>query len=521
MVFISLVGAFGGGLGCGGQVRRQVVLDTTIALPAGRFAGPVEVELPRKADDPFVVYEIHTTLTAACAPRLRVVYPDGEAELIGRNHPRWQALLARRAQGAPASPSPASPAAGSAPGAHVSAGIEVIAEGASESAAVPEAPVETGEWRRITTDSWPGQVEYLALRESFCASSDSWTSRYDTALDENGLILVWADVPQDLLAGASLHIKVVEAIDVADRREYRAELASEARERERAQAQREREEETRRARGQQPRPPKPAPKPEYPGTPEAEGARWIDGEWLYAPGEGRWVWVGGRWAEPANAPVARAEDHGPAPVSGARWQSGHWVWVEGPGAWRWQDGHWLAPPPKVERPGTPPVPESPWIAGKWIRWEGSFKWISGYWGPPVPRLETIPAPPFAGAKWRAGIWLKLGGKWKWSPGYYESGVRKPPPRKTERPSKKPHPDAVWLVGFWRWHAAQNQYTWVPGHWEEPPGEGYVWVPDPPDPQTGTSITGRWRLDIDVDVDVDIDPDLGVDIDIGTKPEGQR
>ncbi|GAB4526873.1 MAG: hypothetical protein Tsb0020_44530 [Haliangiales bacterium] len=141
----------------------------------------------------------------------------------------------------------------------------------------------------------------------------------------------------------------------------------------------------------------------------------------------------------------------------------------------------------------------------------------------MPRLETIPAPPFAGAKWRAGIWLKLGGKWKWSPGYYESGVRKPPPRKTERPSKKPHPDAVWLVGFWRWHAAQNQYTWVPGHWEEPPGEGYVWVPDPPDPQTGTSITGRWRLeiDVDVDVDVDIDPDVGVDIGIGTKPEGQR
>jgi hypothetical protein len=157
----------------------------------------------------------------------------------------------------------------------------------------------------------------------------------------------------------------------------------------------------------------------------------------------------------------------------------------------------------VEERGQPPVPESPWVPGQWVREGASFRWITGYWGRPSPREETIPPQPFEGATWRAGTWLKIKGNWVWSPGFYEDSRRPPPPRKQESPGARPHPDAVWLAGFWRWSQQRTAYAWIAGHWELPPGEGYVWVPDPPDPQAGVSIGGHWKLRLHIDVDIDV------------------
>jgi len=61
---------------CGAQVKREVVFEQTITLPSGRFVGPIEINLPRKENDPYVVYEIETQLNSECAPRIRIEYPD-------------------------------------------------------------------------------------------------------------------------------------------------------------------------------------------------------------------------------------------------------------------------------------------------------------------------------------------------------------------------------------------------------------------------------------------------------------
>ena len=48
---------------------------------------------------------------------------------------------------------------------------------------------------------------------------------------------------------------------------------------------------------------------------------------------------------------------------------------------------------------------------------------------------------------------------------------------------------------------RKKHVWVAGHWESPPGEGYVWVPDPPNPHVGASVGGQWRLKVEIDVGV--------------------
>lgn len=277
-----------------------MVFEKTVKIPEGRFVGPVEISVPRKADDPFVVYEIHTTLTAACAPRLRVSFPDGEAKGVGPRAQRWQELLARRAEGVrEAAKRPSATAAGAvAPDAKATE-----AASAPPPEPVPDAPVEpppepssggegvelsaevdisaraeaqpappSGRWQRVTTDSWPGQREYLALRAKKCARRRTYTYRYDTAFDESGRIAIWAEVPQDI-RGGSLSVKVVKAVDVEDRREYIAELEEQERERAekiaRRRRKRERKAAKRRARAERPRPPRPPPKRENPGRPQA------------------------------------------------------------------------------------------------------------------------------------------------------------------------------------------------------------------------------------------------------------
>jgi len=78
----------------------------------------------------------------------------------------------------------------------------------------------------------------------------------------------------------------------------------------------------------------------------------------------------------------------------------------------------------------------------------------------------------------------------WSPGFW-AGSEKPPPPRVESIPPRPHPEAVWLAGFWRWNVTTRIHVWVDGHWELPPGEGYVWVEEKLGPDL--VIRGHWEL----------------------------
>jgi hypothetical protein len=488
--------------GCG-HTRKNLIFETRVALPSGRFVGPVEVEVPRQADYHGRDFEIRAELVATCGPLLHISYPDGEVSLIGDGNERWQSLLALRAEN---NESPAEPPAESPAEPPAKSPAKSPAEPSPSGTVSVSAPPGRGHWERVTTESWPGQLEFLRTREHRCSDRSRYARVYETGYDETGRVTVWAEVPQEL-GEAQLTVRVYETIDVdaeaEAEAEARARVGARERERVRAEGRRKQAADKAAARERKPKPPKPAPQRENPDPAEAEGATWSPGLWIYSPGEGKWVWASGHWLAPARTPGPKVEDHGPPPVADCTWQSGDWVWVQGPGRWDWVPGHWNAPPPRVEDRGQPPVPESPWISGRWVVEGNSFKWIVGYWGRPGPRDETIPPRPREGATWRAGTWLKVSGKWVWSPGFYEDSRRTPPPRKQESPGARPHPDAVWLAGFWRWSQQRTDYQWIAGHWELPPGEGYAWVADPPDPQTGFSIGGHWELRINVDVDIDV------------------
>ncbi len=86
--------------------------------------------------------------------------------------------------------------------------------------------------------------------------------------------------------------------------------------------------------------------------------------------------------------------------------------------------------------------------------------------------------------------MLVSGKYVWSPGFY-AGTEQPPPPKVEAIPPRPHPDAVWLSGFWRWDVTVRVHVWISGRWELPPGEGYVWVEEKVAP--GLMLRGRWEL----------------------------
>jgi hypothetical protein len=46
---------------------------------------------------------------------------------------------------------------------------------------------------------------------------------------------------------------------------------------------------------------------------------------------------------------------------------------------------------------------------------------------------------------------------------------------------------VWIPGSWNWSSANNQYTWVPGRYEQAK-VGYRWVPT-----RWEHIEGRWQM----------------------------
>jgi hypothetical protein len=52
-------------------------------------------------------------------------------------------------------------------------------------------------------------------------------------------------------------------------------------------------------------------------------------------------------------------------------------------------------------------------------------------------------------------------------------VNAPPPSPVSEAAPPPSPSAqsVWVTGYWHWNGVQ--YTWIPGHWENPP-PGAMW-----------------------------------------------
>lgn len=48
----------------------------------------------------------------------------------------------------------------------------------------------------------------------------------------------------------------------------------------------------------------------------------------------------------------------------------------------------------------------------------------------------------------------------------------PPPMLVEVPPPPPYPEAVWIGGYWGWHA---RWVWCAGRWSAPPQPGYVWA----------------------------------------------
>jgi hypothetical protein len=498
--------------GCAG-VQRVPLQHEVRRIPDGRFIGPLEIPVPRRAEHDGHDFEIHVRLRARCAPQLTLAFPDGETETIGVNDRRWQELLALRAKVAesvePGSSRGPSPAPAAEPAVHPESSRGVSPEPAAEPAVHPEssrgvspepapqpapyvppssaavgvdaelripAPPPSGHWATTRTDSWPGQLEFEAARRLRCASGEEFHTKYLNAFDETGTIALWAEVPQELL-GAELEYEIIELVTAKPPEVHAAAVEVHV---------------------EPPRPPKeqppmPGPKEERPAPPEDPTAKWQPGHWVWVEGDGRWVWHDGYWLTPPRAPALKAESPGAAPNPGCTWVNGYWTWEPWSGHWVWQGGHWNAPPPKQEERGTPPGEGAPWNAGYWTAGNGRFVWIAGHWGKPTLRAE-IAEQGCPSTQWIAGDWISVRGTWVWSAGFCQ-GAQRPPPLKSEDPGAPPAPGAVWLQGFWRWDAGIGQHVWVGGHWELPPGEGYVWIQDPP--SGGLILRGHWELKVKV------------------------
>jgi hypothetical protein len=431
---------------CAGFQRVPLKSDV-VRIADGRFMGPLEIPVPRRAEHDGHDFELSVTLRTRCAPALTLAFPDGETELLGENDRAWQELLERRAKQEPS-----------------------LAAGAPPAATTPY-----GHWERTTVETWSGQLAFERQRAQRCGEVREYRAKHLNAFDESGALTLWATVPQEL-ADAELRYEIVERVPTRPP-ETAPVPASEPRA-------------TAAAEPPRPRPPVPQPRREDPGNPETPGARWQSGDWVWVEGQGEWVWVSGYWLAPETQPALKVENPGAAPNEGCRWANGHWEWRPHEGHWEWMPGHWDAPPPLVEQKGASPGEGSTWQVGSWTWGHGKFDWHPGRWGKPALKVEVVPPPPFAGARWIAGDWLDLDGTWKWSPGFFE-GTQRPPPPKPETPPERPSADAVWLLGYWRWDAAKREHFWVPGHWERPPGENYVWVADQP------GIRGHWELRVKV------------------------
>jgi len=68
--------------------------------------------------------------------------------------------------------------------------------------------------------------------------------------------------------------------------------------------------------------------------------------------------------------------------------------------------------------------------------------------PPEPRVEVYGPPPHPDHVWIPGYWKQRGGEWDWAPGYW---------------AKRPRPHAVWVPG--NWEPRRGGWVWHRGHWK--------------------------------------------------------
>ena len=84
--------------------------------------------------------------------------------------------------------------------------------------------------------------------------------------------------------------------------------------------------------------------------------------------------------------------------------------------------------------------------------------------PPPPQVEVIPAPPYVGAVWVHGYWHWHARGYIWIHGYYPPApvvVVAPAPRPEVVPPP-PYPAAVWAPGHWQ--RRYGGWIWIPGHY---------------------------------------------------------
>lgn len=465
-------------LAVSGCVKRVPLFHTVLRLPEGRFMGPIEVPVPRHADHQGHDFDVFITLRTQCGPKLTLAFPDGEQRALGRHDAAWQSLLSARAQGQPLAQLVMPPSVvGPPPPQQLDA---VPSAGAGVDVTVETPALVVGRWQAQQLDRWPGQVEFEAMRAERCAETQTFTTKYRNAFDDTNTVALWAEVPQEL-SNAELTIEMIELIPppkhapvVAPVEPSPAVAASVV-----AHVE------------SKPRPPKPADRVETP-SPSEVPAQWASGSWVWveAWGGGEWRWAEGSWQMPSVRPAPPREGDGVPPLPGCVWVNGSWSWNRSAGSWLWVSGHWGPPPPIDEDRGQSPDPTSVWRAGNWYSVGAGFTWAPGAWSKPQARVERMAPPPSPGAAWVPGDWLNVAGTWVWSPGFYDTGGRPPPPM-AETPPPTPSPDAVWLAGFWRFDSELRRHTWVGGHWERPPAEGSVWVPEVVLP--GMRMRGRWEL----------------------------
>ncbi len=206
------------------------------------------------------------------------------------------------------------------------------------------------------------------------------------------------------------------------------------------------------------------------------------------------------------------------PAPGATWQEGRFTWFHDDRwnwGWRWTDGEWLAPatvpPPRDERPGSPPNPGQVWATGSW-HWAGrdGWAWTEGHWsvpaepnGPPPPPRRESPSGTCRTGTWASGAWAwspRIG--WEWRDSSWREPASPTEPRPTpreERPGSPPNPGQVWAQGWWQWRGCEG-WVWSGGQWavpSKPPG------PPPPAREETPGVhlcraevwaQGEWRWD---------------------------
>ena len=70
--------------------------------------------------------------------------------------------------------------------------------------------------------------------------------------------------------------------------------------------------------------------------------------------------------------------------------------------------------------------------------------------PPAPRHEVVGTAPDTASVWVPGYWSRSNDQWVWIPGHFES---------------RPQPGVVWVPGHWDKSPDGRGWVWTAGRWE--------------------------------------------------------